>query len=152
MRRVQFSPVRIGLGDDGSRRQRGHGAVEDRPAWRNAEGDRCRRHGEQCAAHLQSSADEYRARPLADVGQGQLKSHREEQQGDAEFGQDFHLVRGADQPESIGTHQDSGHQETHQGGSRQPVRQRHDGNRNADEQRQVDQQACSGHVYSFSVL
>ena len=77
--------------------------------------------------------------------QGQLKSHLEEQQGDAEFGQEFHLVRGTDQAESVGAHQDAGHKETHQRRGRQTVRQRHDGDRHADKQRQVDQQLCFGH-------
>ncbi len=81
------------------------------------------------------------------MGEGKLESHFKEQEGDADLGQKLHLVCGADQSESAGTHQDSGHQETHQGWSRQPVCQRHDGNRDADEQRQVDQQPCFGHGF-----
>ena len=151
VRRIQFGPVRVDLGDDGSGRQRGQGAVEDRLAGRNADGDGRARHRKQRAAHLQTSSHEYRARPLADMGKGKLESHFEEQEGDADLGQELHLVGGADQSESAGAHQDSGHQETHQGWSRHPVRQSHDGDRDADEQRQVDQQPCFGHgLFSLS--
>ena len=86
------------------------------------------------------------------MGQGQLESHGEEQQGNAKFGKNLHFVRGADQSKSIGAHQDSGHQETHQGWSRKTVRQCQDRDCNADEQRQVNQQPCFRHVFSFSVL
>ena len=151
VRRVQCGPVRIDLGDDGGGRKRGQGAVEDRLAGRYAEGNGRGRHHKQRATDLQPSAQEYRARPLADMGKGKLEPHFEEQQGDADLGQKLHLVGRADQAESTGTHQNPGHQETHQGWRRQPVRQRNDGNRHADEQSQVDQQPCFGHVVVFSV-
>ncbi len=59
VRRVQFRPVRIDLGDDGGGRQRGQGAVEDRLAGRNAEGHGRGRHHKQRAPHLQPSSHEY---------------------------------------------------------------------------------------------
>ena len=69
------------------------------------------------------------------MGQRQFQAHSEEQQGDADFGQDLDLVRGSDQPESVGAHQDPGYQESHQRRGRQTVRQGHDGDRHADQQR-----------------
>ena len=138
LRRVEFGPVRVGLGDDGGGGHGGDGAVEDGLTDRDGEGRRQPGDAKQRQAHLQRSADENGSRPLAHVRQRQFQSNGEEKECDPEFGQDFDLLGIADQPKPVGSHQHTCQQKSDQRRYRRTVRQCDDGDRHPDEQRQID--------------